>query len=954
MTRINRYTLSALALPQLRFNGTTIRYRLKRFFAFISILVAAGLLTSLLGCTKKTPAPDPATPSNTSYDATVSSDSAAPASQISCTPMANNTAAGQRKLALVIGVGDYANERIPDLDGPANDARSIAQLLTDTNSFAFPKENVCVLLDQHATYAAVVKGLKQFLIDQARPDDIVVFYFAGHGSQIKDNNFDESDGLDETFVLHDSRTQADGRDIHDLTDDSFNDLLAQLHQKTRNVTVILDSCNSGSATRANTALRSRFFEPEDFAPQASKDDSGDGGGWTPEDLPGVVTLTAAVDGTPALEKDGKGLFTDAIIQVLSHWNGAPPTYRQLVYNITPVVKAQSYQVLQFHGDLDRTLFGATQPLTPDFWTVKALGETIDIGGPPLPGMGLGAELRIFAGGLDAQQKLTPQTSKALVKVTQTDGLGATVTVLGQPHNGAAIQLGDKVFLVRPAVPPLSVGLRPSHLSGGVPKNLAQQLQALLSKDPLLQNSVEFTASGLFEVSYTAEKLLQLKGPENRVRSRYQSPEQMLENIALHAKQRAILNLRGESGRNLVENQSLQVSLVPAAKQDSCSKQSVWQQAKPNATQILPLCYRWNIRVTLAAEAPSALNIGGVILSTDGSILGFPADGRTELLRPGDTLTFAGRNETFKATPPLSVEDQIVVFGTHPENPVAWHQLTSAARGAGNNSLQNTLNAYVNQPTRGVGVARDTEDNTQAWTRSIVTAKVEANTRFGNLISNNKAASFREYTIPNFDIRPYLPDDHQSVLYRVLQQADGLAKAAQKDGIGYKQHAWSQGSDAANLALGIDCSRAIWFAFTRAGLTYNNRDNAYLATADMVTSKTAMADQFNQCPANEPYQLGDVLVYRDDNKGDGHVVMVIDTEKRIAWGSHGWDGNSKILPVEPDTGVEYQVIKIKKDWQKWDRSTMTLRKCWRHKSFSELPTLGHDALTNSCDASQCKL
>jgi hypothetical protein len=157
-----------------------------------------------------------------------------------------------------------------------------------------------------------------------------------------------------------------------------------------------------------------------------------------------------------------------------------------------------------------------------------------------------------------------------------------------------------------------------------------------------------------------------------------------------------------------------------------------------------------------------------------------------------------------------------------------------------------------------------------------------------------------------------------------------------------------------LALGIDCSRAIWFAFTRAGLAYNNRDNAYLATADMVTSKTAMKDQFQQCPSDQGFQLGDVLVYRDDGRGDGHVVMVVDPKKRIAWGSHGWDGNSRILPVEPDTGVEYQLIKIKKDWQKWDRSTMTLRNCWRHKAFSELPELGQSALRSSCNSRECAL
>ena len=40
---------------------------------------------------------------------------------------------GHRRLALIVGVGDYANPRVPDLDGPGNDARRMYELLTDAN-----------------------------------------------------------------------------------------------------------------------------------------------------------------------------------------------------------------------------------------------------------------------------------------------------------------------------------------------------------------------------------------------------------------------------------------------------------------------------------------------------------------------------------------------------------------------------------------------------------------------------------------------------------------------------------------------------------------------------------------------------------------------------------------------------------------------------------------------------
>jgi hypothetical protein len=79
-------------------------------------------------------------------------------------------------------------------------------------------------------------------------------------------------------------------------------------------------------------------------------------------------------------------------------------------------------------------------------------------------------------------------------------------------------------------------------------------------------------------------------------------------------------------------------------------------------------------------------------------------------------------------------------------------------------------------------------------------------------------------------------------------------------------------------------------------------------------------------------------------------------KRIAWGSHGWDGNvNEGLPA--DTGVEYQLIKYKKDWQRWDRPGMERRACWLYRTFTaEARGLGHPgvkALEGICDpARQC--
>ena len=117
----------------------------------------------------------------------------------------------------------------------------------------------------------------------------------------------------------------------------------------------------------------------------------------------------------------------------------------------------------------------------------------------------------------------------------------------------------------------------------------------------------------------------------------------------------------------------------------------------------------------------------------------------------------------------------------------------------------------------------------------------------------------------------------------------------------------------------------------------------------------MQDEFESCSDDPNLRIGDVLVYRDATRGDGHVVMVIDPEKRIAWGSHGWDGNPRVLPVEADTGVEYQKIKYKKDprMPRWDRSTMERKACWRYRAFAEEWRAGRSvpglrALVSACN------
>jgi len=188
------------------------------------------------------------------------------------------------------------------------------------------------------------------------------------------------------------------------------------------------------------------------------------------------------------------------------------------------------------------------------------------------------------------------------------------------------------------------------------------------------------------------------------------------------------------------------------------------------------------------------------------------------------------------------------------------------------------------------------------------------------------------TINNVPVSRYYPANTESALYKVLKQAQILTANVSfmgSDGVPYKQHSWNKGSDRANLKRGIDCSRAIWFAFTRAGIPYTPK-NRYLATFQMWRENSEMKHYFRRCSI-EDLRLGDMLVYR--GKGKGHTVMVLDPKKELAWGSHGWDKSR-----HKDTGVEVQKVVSRNGWRSWDKYSMKLKACWRHQYFTKQPVI----------------
>ncbi len=154
----------------------------------------------------------------------------------------STTAAPAADRALLVGLDSYRDARVPDTPGGAEDARALAATLRQR--FGFSASAIQLLTEEQATAERIVAEFQSWLVDGTGPGDRVFFHYAGHGSQLKDDNGDEEDGWDETLAPYDVDPKTGAGQIRD---DTLDGLIAQLSG--RRAVLLFDSCHSGTLTR---------------------------------------------------------------------------------------------------------------------------------------------------------------------------------------------------------------------------------------------------------------------------------------------------------------------------------------------------------------------------------------------------------------------------------------------------------------------------------------------------------------------------------------------------------------------------------------------------------------------------------------------------------------------------------------------------------------------------------
>ncbi len=156
-----------------------------------------------------------------------------------------------RKVALLVGINDYKSN---PLRGCLSDVELQRNLLK--YRFGFNKEDIHTLTNEQATRENILQAFEEYLIKQAKPDDVVVFHFSGHGSRINDPDpilvsFVDNTGLNGTLVPIDGLLPPgypqQGGQVKDIMGHTLFLLMASV--KSENFTAVLDSCFSGGTTR---------------------------------------------------------------------------------------------------------------------------------------------------------------------------------------------------------------------------------------------------------------------------------------------------------------------------------------------------------------------------------------------------------------------------------------------------------------------------------------------------------------------------------------------------------------------------------------------------------------------------------------------------------------------------------------------------------------------------------
>jgi hypothetical protein len=331
------------------------------------------------------------------------------------------TEEGSRKWALLIGINEYPMlPRDRWLNGCVNDINAIEHVLS-SELFGFPQAHILKLTNQGATRDGILRAFREHLVENfnIQSGDVVVVYYSGHGSFVKDMHGDEEDGLDETIVPYDSG-RGGPEDVRDITDDEIASFLEDLTERTQNVNLFFDSCHSGTVTRAVQDAQdsdaqgiARWVEPwlDDVPLQSTVRTRPNTRGMGPSEWLPLSNGYVLASGCRAHERSREYPFPNNWLRISREWHGAFTYYLlEALNNVTTdttyydiwdevsakVASKNRWQNPQIEGAFERKVFGgAALPRKRYVEVVEKTGDKVTIAAGLVHGATAGSRFAIY-------------------------------------------------------------------------------------------------------------------------------------------------------------------------------------------------------------------------------------------------------------------------------------------------------------------------------------------------------------------------------------------------------------------------------------------------------------------------------------------------------------------------------------------------------------------------------
>lgn len=387
--------------------------------------------------------------------------------------------------ALLIGIDYYLGNQAPDgayydsLNGCVNDIAGIEKFLRerfaldDAHISKLTATNLGIMLaeppDAQPTRKNIIAAFDA-LTQRANAGDQIYIHYSGHGGRAATiyPELKGADGLDESLVPMDIGSP----DVNFVRDLEIATLLKRMTDKGLIVTLVLDSCHSGGASRGNPNARVRSARGNAIDRAVRPIDNLVGtpqelqalwqpvpktrgvevvSGWLPE-AKGYVMLAACRANELANEDrfgdEVHGALTYALLDALQTIR-PDTTYTQLYNRLTAQVHSRFVsQTPQLEGDMTRTLFGANRITTRPAINVLSYNAAknqvrLNVGQSGL--VNVGATLAIYPN--DVHDFADVKKRQALAQITELGGGDSLATVTEILDASKPIEAGSQAIVL---------------------------------------------------------------------------------------------------------------------------------------------------------------------------------------------------------------------------------------------------------------------------------------------------------------------------------------------------------------------------------------------------------------------------------------------------------------------------------------------------------------------------